>query len=81
MFPISFGVCPLQELVIDLRFEEKPHEVELEVMEQDIVDSSIGSWRWWNFLYDYSYLMVIVSFIEAAHFWISHELILSNTIP
>ena len=33
------------------------------------------------FLYDYSYLLGILLFIEAAHFWISHELILSNTIP
>ena len=49
MFPISFGVRPLRELVIDLRVEEEPHEVELEVMEQDIVDSSIGSWRRRNF--------------------------------
>ena len=33
------------------------------------------------FLYDYSYLLGILLFIEAAHFWIFHELILSNTIP
>ena len=49
MFPISFGVCPSQELEIDLRVGEKPHDVELEVMELDIVDSSIGSWRRRNF--------------------------------
>ena len=56
MFPISFGVCPSQELEIDLCVGEKPHDVELGVMELDIVDSSIGSWRRRNFLYDYSYL-------------------------
>ena len=51
MFPISFGVCPSQELEIDLRVGEKPHDVELEVMELDIVDSSIGSWRRRNFFF------------------------------
>ena len=45
MFPISLGVCPSQELEIVLRVEEKPHDVGLEVIEQDVVDSSIGSWR------------------------------------
>ena len=49
MFPISLGVCPSQELEIVLRVEEKPHDVELEVIELDIVDSSIGSWRRRNF--------------------------------
>ena len=49
MFPISLGVCPLQELEIDVRVEEEPHDVGLEVIEQDIVDSSIGSWRRRNF--------------------------------
>ena len=81
MFPISFGVCPSQELEIDLCVEEKPHDVGLEVIEQDIVDSSIGGWRRRKILYAYSYLLVILSFTEASHFWISHELILGNTIP
>ena len=49
MFPISLGVCPSQELEIVLRVEEKPHDVVLEVIEQDVVDSSIGSWRRRNF--------------------------------
>ena len=42
MFPICFGDCPVQELVIDLRVMEKPLEVELEVMEQDIVVSLLA---------------------------------------